>query len=144
MRYKDFVVSSVSTRISLHKNARSLRPLFAFMRTPSFKSFLGPIYLVGAVRSSRLFIKRGRTVPCQSNRLWDIPLANPELLRDLSETLPALLVANSLVDVLKNGLRHLLGSLDATAILTRLCIMYDLRGVRESPSNPSKSFDLPA
>ena len=74
----------------------------------------------------------------------DIPLANPELLRDLSETLPALLVANSLVDVLKNGLRHLLGSLDATAILTRFCIMYNLKGVNKSLSGASTNFDLPA
>ncbi len=54
MRYSDLVASSVSTNMSLHRKARSLRPLFAFKRTPSFTSILGPMYLVGAVRSRRL------------------------------------------------------------------------------------------
>lgn len=45
---------SVKTMISLHRNTLSLRPLFALASTPCLTSFLAPICLVGAVRSSRL------------------------------------------------------------------------------------------
>lgn len=56
IRYNVFAVSSVKTKISLHKNARRRRPLFAFINTPSFSSFLAPIWRVGSVRSRRLCI----------------------------------------------------------------------------------------
>ena len=63
------------------------------------------------------------------DRLSNIPLANPEVLGYLPETLLALVIANGLVDVLKDRLCHLLCSLDATAIFTRLRVMYNLRVV---------------
>ncbi len=54
MRYSIFACSSVKSRISLHKNARNLRPLFALFRMPSLSSVRAPMCRVGAVRSSRL------------------------------------------------------------------------------------------
>jgi hypothetical protein len=55
MRYSVFPCSSVKSSMSLHKNRRSLRPLFALFRSPSLSSFRSPKYRVGAVRSSRLW-----------------------------------------------------------------------------------------
>lgn len=54
MRYNVLPCSSVKSRMSLHKNTRNLRPLFALFRRPSLSSFRSPKCRVGAVRSSRL------------------------------------------------------------------------------------------
>jgi len=54
MRYRVLPCSSVKRRISLHKNARNLRPLLALLRNPSLSNLRSPKCRVGAIRSSCL------------------------------------------------------------------------------------------
>ena len=54
IRYRVLPCSSVKRRISLHRNARNLRPLLALLRNPSLSNLRSPKCRVGAVRSSCL------------------------------------------------------------------------------------------
>jgi len=70
-RYSPIPLSSRSTRISLHNSTRSFRPLFAFVRTPSFRSFRGPRWCVGSVRSRRLNDVETKRCISSTESEWD-------------------------------------------------------------------------
>lgn len=53
-------------------------------------------------------------------------MADPEVLGDLLQALPALLLADRLVDVGENRLRHLPGLFDLGAVVSGLGVMDDL------------------
>jgi hypothetical protein len=123
MRYRVFMLKSVSTRISLHKNPYSFRPLLAFTKAPSLISLRMPMYRVGAVRSSRLS-KVERYKDCHRPGLS--PLPDPEILRYSLERFPTFLIPDRLVDLLKNFFRGGNRFLDRLVLVPGFGVMQDL------------------
>jgi hypothetical protein len=122
-RYKPLPPSCVSTSISLHRNRRSLRPLFALLITPSFKSFRGPRWRVGAVRSRRL--KRQLSTIRSKYARKHAPLSNPQILANLTQPFPPFLLTYRLVHVFQNFLCCVQSSTDVSSFLS---IAWELDG----------------
>jgi hypothetical protein len=123
-RYKPLPPSCVSTSISLHRNRRSLRPLFALLITPSFKSFRGPRWRVGAVRSRRLR-SQFSTIRSKDAEKKHAPLSNPQILADLAQSFFSFLLPYRLVHVFQNFLCCAQSSTDVSSFLS---IAWELDG----------------
>jgi hypothetical protein len=94
-RQKQYVVAQEQAQLA---------PALRLVQQPSRSSFRSPKYRVGAVRSSRLRARKVRTVFFRTQRWWDAPLADPEILREFSEALTALLLPDCLVDIAQDQL----------------------------------------
>jgi hypothetical protein len=134
-RYQPLPPSSVSTSISLHRNRQSLRPLFALLITLSFKSFRGPRWRVGAVRSRRL--RRQFSTIRSKYAKKHAPLSNPQILANLAQSFLPFLLPYRLVHVFQNFLCWVQSSTDVSSFLS---IAWELDGdCRRLPV--SRGFD---
>ena len=102
IRYKVFPASSVSTRMSLHRKARSLRPLLALKSRPSLNSLRGPMSRVGADKSRRLIIIIVQVDIPGGSVIKDSPLPNPKILRNIFKSLSTFLISNRFVDAIED------------------------------------------
>lgn len=102
IRYR--FLDSTRTMISLHNTMVNFRPDFDFVTEPSFNSFRGPWYAVGAVKSNRLVVSIGHITKlsdldgkCSGERTYPSPPIHRSSLNTLNLSSPSASLTLSLI-----------------------------------------------